>query len=69
MIQGVHGQVKSQGNVKFFKVRELSGNIDINQEILHFQPNVGEKSGNFERQICELQKKQKNIKTNCRFRE
>ena len=50
--QGVHGQVK----MKFFKVRELSGNFDISQGILHFQPKVREKSENFERRVYELQK-------------
>ena len=34
----------------------MSGNFDISQGILHFQPKVGEKSGNFERQVYELQK-------------
>ena len=32
----------------FFKVTELSGNLDISQGILHYQPKVREKSGNFE---------------------
>ena len=43
--QDVHGQGKSQGKKYFFKVGEFfywSGN-------LHFQPKVGERSGNFEK--------------------
>ena len=35
---------------KIFKVRELSGNFDISQGILHFQPQFNEESENFGRQ-------------------
>ena len=42
--------------MKFFKVMELSGNFDISQGNLHFQPKGREKSGDFERQVSELQK-------------
>ena len=44
LTQGVHSQGKSQGKIKIFKVRELSGNFDISQGIFHFQPEVREKS-------------------------
>ncbi|MEW8547462.1 MAG: hypothetical protein AB2693_28480, partial [Candidatus Thiodiazotropha sp.] len=54
-VQGVHGQGKSQGILFFYKVRELSGNFDIGQVILHFQPKVREKSANFEK-VYESQK-------------
>ena len=43
----------------FFKVRELSGNFDISQEILHSQSKVREKLGNFEESFmnCKRYKK------------
>ena len=36
-----------QGNLKFFKVRELSGNFIICQGKMNFCQNVREMSGNF----------------------
>ena len=44
LIQGVHGQGKSQREIIFFKAKELSGIFDISQGIFQFKP----KSGNFE---------------------
>ena len=46
--QGVHGQGKSQGKTKNFKVRELSGNFEIGQGNLKMKQKVREKSGKFE---------------------
>ena len=40
----------------FFKVSALPGNFDSIQGILHYQPKVREKSGNFEETDYELQK-------------
>ena len=34
--QGCHGSEKSQGNLNFFKVRELSGNLQTVREIWNF---------------------------------
>ena len=42
--------------MKIFMVRVLSGNFVISLGIMHFQPKVMEKSGNFEIQVYELQK-------------
>ena len=39
---------KSQGNLNFFKVRELSGNFTMCQGNLELLANVSELSGNFE---------------------
>ena len=50
LIQGVHGQGKSQREITFFKARELSGIFDISQGIFQFKP----KSGNFEKQVYKM---------------
>ena len=45
ILQGVHGQGKSQGKKYFFKVRELSGNFEICQGILEFKQKSGKSQG------------------------
>ena len=45
ILQGVHGQGKSQGKKYFFKVRELSGNFEISQGILEFKLKSGKSQG------------------------
>ena len=45
LIQGVHGQGKSQGKKYFFKVRELSGNFEICLGILEFKQKSGKSQG------------------------
>ena len=35
LIQGVHGQGKSQREITFFKAKELSGIFDISQHTVH----------------------------------
>ena len=51
LIQGVHGQGKSQREITFFKAKELSGIFDISQGIFQFKP----KSGNFENRFIKCQ--------------
>ena len=41
LIQGVHGQGKSQREITFFKAKELSGIFDISQGIFQFKPKSG----------------------------
>ena len=45
--QGLYTSGKCQGNLFFFKVRELSGNSVMCQEKMKFCKNVREMSGNF----------------------
>ena len=45
--QGSYASGKCQGNLNFFKVRELSGNFMLCQGKMHVFKNVREMSGNF----------------------
>ena len=45
-MQGCHGQGKISGKLKFFQVREKSGNFVDSQGNLERTRKVGEKSGN-----------------------
>ena len=47
LIQGSYASGKCQGNLNFFKVRELSGNFMLCQGKMNVLFNVREMSGNF----------------------
>ena len=57
--QGSYASGKCQGNLNFFKVRELSGNFMLCQGKMNVCINVREMSGNLQFPILSNDKKQK----------